>query len=372
MLGHSASGDLGDCGKLDNRPRLPHPKIVGRRLALGTFVPLAPPASAELDKEGPVPRLTILIPCVGGAAEFDATLVSVLQHRPDGCEVLVIHTEPYSDPYELGAEVQFLRAGRDAQRTDLINEGLAAAAGEVVHLLGCGIEATEGWTQPALDRFHDPEVAAVSPLVMNAGGERLLAAGVRWTLGGSRRVVADQRIKLGGSARLRAGILGPTLDAGFFRRDVLQALGGFDSRMDERLADVDLALSIAALDLQTVCEPGSRVLLSPGKTDACPFGFASGWSAERLFWRHAASRGLLASLAFHPFALIGDVLRTRSLAGTLATELGRLAAWLEIGSSARYQKRLAVATQRLAETNEPATIRLAAPAKPAAVKRKAA
>ncbi|HEX5103053.1 MAG TPA: hypothetical protein VFV87_04540 [Pirellulaceae bacterium] len=319
-----------------------------------------------------MPRLSILIPCVGGAAEFDATLVSVLQHRPDDCEVLVIHTEPYSDPYDLGAEVQFLRSARDAKRTELINEGLAAATGEIVHLLGCGAEATEAWAQPALDRFHDPEVAAVAPLVMDTTGGKLLAAGVRWTLGGSRRIVADQRIKLGGSARLRAGILGPTLEAGFFRRDALQALNGFDTRMDERLADVDLALSLAALDLQTVCEPASRVLLSSTQADACPFGFTSGWSAERLFWRHAAPRGLLASLAFHPLTLIGDALRTRSLAGTLAAGLGRLAAWLEIGSSARYQKRLAVARHRLAETNEPTTIRLAEPAKVAIAKRRAA
>src|SRR5436305_571247 len=37
----------------------------------------------------PVPRLSIIIPCLGGAAEFDGTLVSVLQNRPADCEVLV-------------------------------------------------------------------------------------------------------------------------------------------------------------------------------------------------------------------------------------------------------------------------------------------
>src|SRR6186997_2704558 len=102
-------------------------------------LPLAPPASAGFDKEGPVPRLTILIPCVGGAAEFDATLVSVLQHRPADCEVLLVHTEPYDDPYELGREVQFLRGGRGAGLVELVNEGIATAPSDIVHILGCGI-----------------------------------------------------------------------------------------------------------------------------------------------------------------------------------------------------------------------------------------
>jgi hypothetical protein len=208
---------------------LPHPKIVGRRLAPRTIVLLAPLAFAGFDKEGPVPRLTILIPCVGGAAEFDATLVSVLQHRPADCEVLVVHTEPYDDPYDLDGEVQFLRTDRSCKLVDLLNEGLAAADGQIVHILRCGLEVTEGWTDGAVDRFSDADVAAVSPLVMEADRTTLAAAGVKWTVGGSRRVVADQRVLQGGSGRLRAGILGPTLAAGFYRREV-PAAGGSDAR----------------------------------------------------------------------------------------------------------------------------------------------
>ena len=75
-----------------------------------------------------MPRLTILIPCVGGAAAFDATLVSVLQHRPADCEVLLVHTEPYDDPYDLAGEVQFLRTDRSCKLVDLLNEGLADEA----------------------------------------------------------------------------------------------------------------------------------------------------------------------------------------------------------------------------------------------------
>ena len=300
-----------------------------------------------------MPRLTILIPCVGGAAEFDATLVSVLQHRPADCEVLVVHTEPYDDPYDLDGEVQFLRTDRSCKLVDLLNEGLAAADGQIVHILRCGLEVTEGWTDGAVDRFSAADVAAVSPLVMEADRTTLAAAGVKWTVGGSRRVVADQRVLQGGSGRLRAGILGPTLAAGFYRREVLQALGGFDARLDERYADVDVALAIAALDFRTVCEPASRVVATAARSDddrRAPF--ARGRNAERVFWRNAEARGKWVSLLMHPFAWIGDVLATRSAFGTLLVDVGRICALLEFGAVQRYQERLATAHQRLAERSE--------------------
>ena len=60
------------------------------------------------DKERPVPRLSIIIPCLGGGAEFDGTLVSVLQNRPADCEVIVAHTDDYGDPYALRGEVEFV------------------------------------------------------------------------------------------------------------------------------------------------------------------------------------------------------------------------------------------------------------------------
>jgi hypothetical protein len=295
---------------------------------------------------------------VGGAAEFDATLVSVLQHRPDDCEVLLVHTEPYDDPYDLGSEVQFLRSGQSARLVELINEGLATAAGDVVHLLGCGVEVTEGWTNAALDRFQDEDIAAVSPVVLDIDRKKLLAAGVRWTVGGSRQIVADQRVLHGGSARLRAGILGPTLAAGFFRREVLEALGGFDSRLDERYADVDLALAIAALDLRTVCEPASRVVQTAARGDQRRAPFARGRNAERLFWRHAAARGMFPSLVMHPFALIGDILATRSALGASFATIGRAIALLELGAAKRHEQRLVAAREALAATEQPATIPL--------------
>ena len=59
-------------------------------------------------------RLSIIIPVLGNPTRLDDTLVSVLENRPANCEIIVVHTRPYDDPYELSGEVRFLKARRKA------------------------------------------------------------------------------------------------------------------------------------------------------------------------------------------------------------------------------------------------------------------
>jgi len=315
-----------------------------------------------------VPRLSIVIPCQGGAAEFDATLVSVLQNRPANCEVLVVHTERYDDPYGLAAEVDFQRASCHSL-AGLINAGLAQARGEIVHVLGCGLEATEGWTAAATAHFDDADVAAVSPLIVGPDGQSVVAAGVQFTRGGRRKLVTDRRVLQAGAGRLRASVLGPLLTAAFYRRDVLAALDGLDESIGDELADVEAALSIRALGHLHVCEPAARIVRNVDSSSALPAsGFAAGRAAERLFWRHAASRGAALSLVLHFFAVLSAGLSLRSVAGLA----GRMLAWAEFGSAARYEKKLEGAREQLDELAElRVTIRLPEKRSPAAVRRAA-
>jgi hypothetical protein len=147
---------------------------------------LCPPKvafSPGFDKEvSPVPRLTILIPCLGGAAQFDSTLVSVLQNRPPQAEVLVVHTEEYDDPYDLRGEVCFLHCPSEATIAGLINAGTGAATGHIIHVLTCGLEVEEGWTAAAIAHFSDEDVAAVSPAIVgpDRGGSAVPAPSKFW------------------------------------------------------------------------------------------------------------------------------------------------------------------------------------------------
>ena len=138
----------------------------------------------------------------GRPAEFDGTLVSVLQNRPADCEVIVAHTDHYDDPYALRGEVHFLHA-QAASIVELLNIALDQTTGDVVHIIGCGLEVREGWTTAALQHFDDPDVACVSPIVNDESGT-LVAAGIRCSLAGTRRVIADSRVVSRGGGRLRA------------------------------------------------------------------------------------------------------------------------------------------------------------------------
>jgi hypothetical protein len=287
-----------------------------------------------------VPRLSILIPCLGGPAEFDGTLVSVLQHRPPKSEVIVAHTASYDDPYHLASEVDFLHCPHETTLAGLVNEAAEVAASPIVHVLACGLEATDGWTEASVRHFADDEVAAVVPAVMTADASRLVSAGVRLSAAGSRTVQRNEQVLAGGSAQLRAAIGAPTLTAGFYRRDVLEVVGGFDRTAGDFLADVDLALKLRTMELRTVLEPAGRVLQSNDPlARSTTSAFMRGRTAERLFWRNAADIGWPLALVLHGLTAMADPLAIP----------GRMVALLEIGSAQRHGRHLIEAAERLAQ-----------------------
>jgi hypothetical protein len=322
-----------------------------------------------------VSRLSIVIPCLGGAADFDGTLVAVLQHRPADCQLIVVHRQPYDDPYRLGGEVEFHERPQAGSLCDLLNAGIELAEASIVHVLACGLEPVEGWTEPALAHFRDEEVAAVAPALLDASGTKLLAAGVRLSAGGSRCVLRDRRLLLPGSGHLRAAIRGPTLTAGFYRREVLEILGGFDAAATDRLADVALALDLEALELRTQLEPASRIarVIDPLFT-APDNAFARGRAAERLFWQNAGNVGLPLALAAHALTATASTLADLPNPAGL---VGRTLALCEVGSVRRREARLAAAADRLAARAEESILPLrrelsAVPSRQTAQKRRAA
>ena len=298
-----------------------------------------------------MPRLSIVIPCLGGAAEFDGTLVSVLTNRPADCEVLVVHTEEYDDPYKLRGEVRFIESAGESL-CELVNQAVDVAAGEVLHIVGCGLEVGEGWTAAAVAQFNDPEVATVSPVILGSDREAIEAAGVSWTIGGTRRVVTDRRIILPGSGRLRARVHGPTLAAAFYRRDVLVALGGFDTALGDELADVSAALDVQALGRLHVCEPTAQLVRVHDRSLGPLSAIAEGRGAERVFWHHAIRRGLTFSVVLHSLGVAADVAGRGLSLSSLKFLAGRMIASVEFGAITRHEQRLAAASERLKELAE--------------------
>jgi hypothetical protein len=164
-------------------------------------------------------RVSIVVPHLGDDAAFEDSLVSVLENRPADAEVCVAHDGRYTDPFDLGDEVRFV-TDQSRSLPQLITAAVAVANGRVVHVIGDGVKATEGWTCEALAKFEHDDVAMVSPVARVAIDDRITAAG--WTSGmsGLSTPIAAQKLSLG--SRDAASIHGVCLTASFWRRDVLQ------------------------------------------------------------------------------------------------------------------------------------------------------
>ena len=302
-----------------------------------------------------MPRLSIVIPCLTGFEPLETTLASVLQNRPEDCEILVPHDGAYGDPYELQGEVRFVETAADAPPAEIVAAGCNAARGVVLHLLEPGTEIHEGWAEPALAHFDDPCVAAVSPLVLEAVDRtRVISAGIAYGPGGGRWVRRQGASTSGTSGQT---VLGPTLAAAFYRRATLKSVGGIDPGVGLEMADVEVALSLRARGYRAVLEPESRVYHA-GSCDAGQTAFQQGWCAERVFWRHASEVGWLASLMLHPVLVAGEFALGLKRGGALTRLLGRAAACLDGGDNSPTDEPTSTPEPTAAARNGQASIRI--------------
>ncbi len=298
-----------------------------------------------------MPRLSIIIAHSSRAQQLEATLVSVLQNRPDDCEVIVVHRGDYDDPYELADEVRYLEVAAHSKEVDCLNTGIWSARSPLIHILASGVEVESGWTDAAIAEFDDPNVGLVSPLVVNADArDEILTAGLQTGLGG-RRVVCGAGMKLDHEKARRLQPVGPSLLAGFYRQSAVMRCGGFEARVGTTLSDLDLALSLNGIQLKCRLAVESRVHARKLPQESAT-ALESGRNGERLVWRHAPHFGWAATMLSRPavFAaeLIGGALRP-SAWGRLA---GRLLAYVEFGKFRKHHLHLRQAAQA-----EPAKLR---------------
>ncbi len=295
-----------------------------------------------------MPRLAIVISAAGSVEALEATLVSVLENRPAGCEVLVALTRPYADPYDLKDEVRFLPPARRANAVSALNTAIARAQSPIVHVLAAGCLVREGWTEAAVSQFSDNRLASVVPWVWNAEDPtRLLATGIGYHRSGRRHLIGlDQ----GEGFEPPATVIGPALFAAFYRKSVLEFLGGFSPKLTLRQADADLVLAMRRAGLKTAVVRGAGIL-APDNIDARRGAWAEALSEERLFWRNL-ERVSLGTLLSHAMHAAWDSLRELPSPSAVLRLAGRGWANLEWRSHARRRRQL---TEVAAHTTPAAT-----------------
>jgi hypothetical protein len=320
------------------------------------------------------PRLSIVIPTPADTAAMEETLVSVLEHRPDDCEIVVALGCEYADPWNIREEVRFVQAPSGSSLVGCVNLGVAASAGAVVHILAAGWRATEGWTDRPMERFEDDDVGAVVPLGVAADDrDHVVSAGVRCAVGGRRiNVAADTRWRRAKAADCppTGGTVpqGPSLESGFWRSNVLAMAGrGFTTACGDAAADTDMAITLARSGRSVVVEPHARVIVPAAAAKVRTRSFTAGLHAERLFWRSVAGSSFVSALVLHVVEIVRHAVATAPL-GTLPMLLGRMVAVLQFGSYvSRYvqlQNVIAQATtqdRRQTGVEERQTIRIDGP-----------
>lgn len=171
------------------------------------------------------PRLSIILPVGadhgGQSSAFEDTLVSVLENLGDACEVVVVHDGTYRDPFAIGDEVRFAVAD-SKNLVDSIAAGCDASWGRYVHVLTPGFQATEGWCEPALAQFADPNLASIAPMIVDRFDGEPIAIGWRDTVTRlmDPRTPADSNVRSGSPD----ASCGAYLEASFWRREVLRSL----------------------------------------------------------------------------------------------------------------------------------------------------
>lgn len=253
-------------------------------------------------------RLSIVIPALGPQAALEDGLVSVLEHRPSGSEVLVVFNSEYADPYGLRDELRFIDVAAGSSALDCLAAGARQARGEIVHFLAAGCEVQAGWAEQALAPFASPSVACVAPLLVETAAQaRTGVVGWSYQRRGRPRLVSDA-----------SELLGPTRVAGFFRRDVLDSLASLGGLgVGDDLAFVALALRLQAAGYRSAHAELCRIVV-PTSALAMDFGFRGGLHEECLFWRTAGMSGWAGSLAAHALLVASELpsalVRPRSLA----------------------------------------------------------
>ncbi len=208
-----------------------------------------------------VPRVSVMIPARGCDATLQAAVASVLAQDPPPAEVLIAVGPSSDDTAGLAAR---LAAERPQVRvvdnpsgltSEALNAAIAASHGQVVARVDAHAQLPPGYLRAAVAALRATSAANVGGLQIptaEAGFSRAVAAAMRSPLG------------TGGAAYRTASEPGPadTVYLGVFRREALEAVGGFDPTF-VRNQDAELNLRLREAGFVVWLDPTMQVAYRP-------------------------------------------------------------------------------------------------------------
>lgn len=315
--------------------------------AIRHLLPKLPNLVSSYWKEKTMLDLSIIVPCWENSTDLETTLASLLRHRPANAEIIVAHEDCYDDPYSLSDEIRFLNVREGG--SELLNDAWQISTGEIVHFLGCGFEVDDHWAEYALSHFDDVDVGAVGGMATNRNETQIVSAGIDYTTGGARRLLGAG-VKLSEKRIAKLNPIGADLAAAFYRRELLEAIGGFDASIGPALADVDMALMLDELEFDQLVEPNCRVFAAtPPRVRG---SYAAGSGAERIYRSLGEPKLSYRNLVAHPARIAWDFCGDLKNGGAFPRLLGRFTANFARNTGLKRQQRVDQARRELQSYEE--------------------
>lgn len=281
---------------------------------------------------------------------MEATLVSVLEHRPTDCEILLVLNSPYEDPYSLSDEVTFIQAPTGASRVACLNLAIKEVHSPYISILSPGVTVNDGWAEAAIGHFVDPRVAAIAPVIRNVNDhEEIIAAGWAYDASTGPTPIPCEELMVEQAVHHMHGLIeerrvaAPHCAAAFYRTLAIELIGGqIPTDVGNTLSEIDLGLILNFVGYKTISSNQVSVMMSPAATlpSESESSYAAGLHSARLFWRNISLASWSDILLRHPIQIVGNMIGGLLKPRRIGHALGRMRALLGVMKSRHHQDHL--------------------------------
>lgn len=288
-------------------------------------------SSPKPEAAAPRPRVSVIALTRDRAKEFRSLLLSLAQQRMVDFEVIVVGgkatVEDHGAPAALARRLTYAQCqAQNISRSR--NIGLSLATGDIVAFIDDDATPEPGWLDSILDGFHADDIGAVGGFVRGRNGVDLQWRGVLVDRYGAHMPAfpADlSALAQDGEGELFPSTVGVN---SAFRRDALEAIGGFDEHFHYFLDESDVCLRLQ--------KEGYRIFITPDAEVHHSYAESSTRSSNRAprdLFQIAASRVYFSHRYGHPDWV------ERKIAEFAQDQDARLKKFVQLGRLSRRQAR---------------------------------